>query len=104
MSFRFQNSDGSPVGSRPDFDEEARSLWQRLNLDPTKHKSGPYNSLDALWRHPSGGTFYVGNQMAAQDLNLLRQHGVTHVVNCTDSMPFFLEGKGINKAAVWYLS
>ena len=33
----------------------------------------------------------VGNQQAAQNAALLHREGITHVVNCTDSMPFFHE-------------
>jgi len=67
-----------------DFDEEARLLWERLNLDPSAHKQGKWNPLDPIWRHPEGGgIIYVGNQTAAEDLNLLRNYNVTHVVNCT---------------------
>jgi len=75
-----------------DFDEEARKLWARLNLEPSNAQQGVHHALDALWRHPvSGGTFYVGNQTAAKRLPLLQQHGITHVVNCTDSMPLYHE-------------
>ncbi|CAK9006683.1 unnamed protein product [Durusdinium trenchii] len=75
-----------------DFDEEAKKLWARLNLDPSVISSGPYNAMDALWQHPeSRAVFYVGNQTAASNLALLRQNGVTHVVNCTDNMPNYHE-------------
>lgn len=75
-----------------DFDEEARKLWARLNLDPSTVSSGPYNALDPLWRNPdTGGTFYVGNQTAAANLELLQKHKITHVVNCTDNMPLYHE-------------
>jgi len=75
-----------------DFDEEARKLWARLNLDPSVVKQGAYNALDPLWQHPqSRGVFYVGNQTAAANLGLLKQHGITHVVNCTDNMPNYHE-------------
>jgi len=78
-----------------DFDEEARKLWARLNLDPSVINQGLYNALDPLWRHPtSGGIFYVGNQTAAANLELLRKFRVTHVVNCTDSMPCYHDRKG----------
>lgn len=66
-----------------------------MNLDPTAVQQGPYNALDALWRHPqTGGTFFVGNQTAASNLGLLERYKVTHVVNCTDSMPLYHEGSG----------
>lgn len=56
-----------------DFDDEARALWDRLNLDPTSRKAGLWNPLDSIWRHPEGGgTIYVGNQTAAENLTLLK--------------------------------
>lgn len=74
------------------YDDEARKLWARLNLDPTKDNNGPYNSLDPIWRHPeTGGTIYVGNEVAAKSLNILQGHNITHVVNCTDSIPLYHE-------------
>jgi hypothetical protein len=85
-----------------DFDEEARKLWQQLNLDidtmkaakkaPTNHMGirgyVPQNRLDAIWRHPKhgGGTIYCGDEQACKDLALLQQHGIDHVVNCTDNI------------------
>ena len=68
-----------------DFDEEGRALWARLNLDGAAGRArGHWNALDSLYRHPvSGGTLFVGNQSAAQNLSLLRSSGITHVVNCT---------------------
>jgi len=84
--------------SRPaaplDFDEEAKKLWARLNLDPSVISSGPYNAMDALWQHPeTRAVFYVGNQTAAANLSLLHKNCVTHVVNCTDNMPNYHENK-----------
>ena len=72
-----------------DFDEEAKQLWERLNLDPTAHNRGKWNPLDPVWRHPSGGgIIYVGNQTAAEDIRLLNRHGVTHgMTHLTDSIP-----------------
>lgn len=56
-----------------DFDDEARALWDRLNLDPSSRKAGLWNPLDSIWRHPEGGgTIYVGNQTAAENLTLLK--------------------------------
>lgn len=76
-----------------DFDDEARKLWARLNLDPSIVNQGLYNALDALWRHPrTGAIFFVGNQTAAQSLEILQSKQVTRVVNCTDSMPNYHEG------------
>lgn len=67
-----------------DFDEEARKLWARLNLDPNTKTGSQWNALDAIYRHPTGGgSIYVGNQSAASDFNMLRSHNITSVVNCT---------------------
>jgi len=82
-------------GGQTDYDEEARKLWARLNLDPSMLNQGPYNAVDALWRHPkTGGTFFVGNQTAASDIRVLESNQITHVVNCTDNMPLYHERSG----------
>eukprot|EP00933_Yihiella_yeosuensis_P022824 TRINITY_DN17891_c0_g1_i1.p1 TRINITY_DN17891_c0_g1~~TRINITY_DN17891_c0_g1_i1.p1 ORF type:complete len:314 (+),score=40.93 TRINITY_DN17891_c0_g1_i1:73-1014(+) len=86
---------GQGRGDNLDFDDEARKLWARLNLDPSNVRDGPYNALDALWRHPqSGAIFYVGNQTAAADASILQQHKIAHVVNCTNNMPFYHQKSG----------
>ena len=92
-------------GPMLDFDEEAKALWERLNLDPASRKNGQWNPIDSIWRwwkhfkqflsvnikltnllllsilsiyffsirHPvGGGTIYVGNQTAAENIALLR--------------------------------
>jgi hypothetical protein len=87
-------------GDNEKFDDEARKLFARLGLSADgggssssgagKGVRGLYNPLDAMWRdQTTGGTIFVGNQQAAQNANLLQQHGITHVVNCTDTMPFY---------------
>ena len=51
-----------------DFDEEAKKLFAKLNLDADGARPGIYNPMDPVWRDPkSGGTIYVGNQTAAQN-------------------------------------
>mmetsp|Transcript_91153 Transcript_91153/g.174858 ORF Transcript_91153/g.174858 Transcript_91153/m.174858 type:complete len:391 (+) Transcript_91153:57-1229(+) len=87
-------SDSANNRTRPttDFDEEARKLWSRLNLDPNMSTGSPYNALDPVWRNPeTGGTLYVGNEVAAKSIALLEKHKVSHVVNCTDSIPNYHE-------------
>lgn len=80
------------AGPAANFDDEARKLWARLNLDPNKDNNGAHHSLDPIWRHPqTGGTIYVGNEVAAKSLGLLEKHAITHVVNCTDSIPLYHE-------------
>ena len=82
-----------------DFDEEARKLWERLNLDPESRTGGQWNPTDPIWRHPTGGgTIYVGNQTAAENLPFLQSLGITRVVNCTTGasrIPNFHEGRGL---------
>ena len=68
-----------------DFDKEAFALWKRLGLDPAKSsEDSTWRNMDAIWRHAGGGTVYVGNQMAAENLDLLVRNRITHVVNCTN--------------------
>lgn len=80
-----------------DFDEEGRKLYASLNIDFSQVKSGPYNSLDPIWKHPTtGGTIYVGNQTAASSLDVLRAHNIISVVNCTSGpsqLPNYHDGK-----------
>lgn len=69
-----------------DYDEEARKLFAKLNLQPcSRHR---WSNLDAIWRHPSengnGGTVYVGNYVAASNRKTLDERGITCVVNCQD--------------------
>lgn len=87
----------SRYGQMLDFDDEAKVLMNKLNLDPNSRLSGHWNPLDSIYRHPEGGgTIYVGNQSAAENLTMLRQHQITHVVNCTfgeSKIPNFHTGK-----------
>lgn len=86
------DSNPNPNPNGADYDDEARKLWARLNLDPNKESNSQYNCLDPLWRHPeTGGTFYVGNEQAAKNRGMLEKFNITHVVNCTDSIPLYHE-------------
>ena len=69
----FSQRDSKPQGNL-DFDEEARALWARLNLDYDKRPGSKlWNPVDPIWRHPGGGgIIYVGNQTAAENLQLLK--------------------------------
>jgi len=86
-----------PSQGIPDFDDEARKLFKKLNLDPDARSGGKWNPVDPIYRHPTrGGTIYVGNQTAAENIQLLNQHGITCVVNCTHGesrIPNFHEGQ-----------
>lgn len=67
-----------------DFDEEARSLWARLNLAATSVETRTWSMADPIFCHASGGgKIYVGNQNAAGNLKFLRSLNITGVVNCT---------------------
>jgi hypothetical protein len=38
------------------------------------------------------GRMFLGDQFHAQDVDVLKQLGVTHVLNATDMLPNFFEG------------
>ena len=47
-----------------------------------------------IYKHPrTNAKIYIGNAQAAQSETILAQHGISRVVNCTDNMPNFLEGR-----------
>ena len=81
------------------FDDAARTLFAQLGLDTDGAGQkgfgrSLYNPLDCIWRDKTtGGKVYVGNQQAAQNAALLEREGITHIVNCTDNMPFFHQNK-----------
>lgn len=67
-----------------DFDDEAKKLWAKLNLEPDASSRGLWNHVDPIFKHPTGkGIIYVGNQTAAENLSFLKSLNITHVVNCT---------------------
>ena len=78
-------SEGGPI----DYDDEARKLFARTNLEPTSRHQ--WSNLDAIWRHPSegGGKVYVGNYVAASNRKALDERGIVAVVNCRDSNNYF---------------
>lgn len=70
--------DAFSLQADPDFNEEARRLWDQLNLDPTalrfaslrllrcfddmNDSRGKWNPLDPIYRDKeTGGTIYVGS-------------------------------------------
>ena len=70
----------SRTGQTLDFDDEARALWAKLNLDYDSRNKGLWNPVDPIWRHPTGnGIIYVGNQSAAENLTFLRYNDVLDV-------------------------
>jgi protein tyrosine/serine phosphatase len=36
---------------------------------------------------------FIGNAQAAQSVDILKANGIKRIVNCTDNMPIFLEGR-----------
>mmetsp|Transcript_19324 Transcript_19324/g.17551 ORF Transcript_19324/g.17551 Transcript_19324/m.17551 type:complete len:196 (+) Transcript_19324:39-626(+) len=80
-----------------DYDEEGRQLLARLNLTVKNTGTSMWNPLDPIYKHPTGGgTIYVGNQNAAENINLLRAYSITHIVNCTygfSKIPDYHTGK-----------
>lgn len=91
-----------------DFDDEARALWRALNVADPSQRYAHYTPLDPIWPEPEvvfpGGrerlrgtppaapAIYVGNQAASRDDEVLRAHGITHIVNCTAKLPFYHVG------------
>ena len=77
------------VNARRDYNAEGRRLVEALGLQV----GGNYNAMDAIWKESStGGKIYVGNETAARGpASTLAEHGITHVVNCTDDMPNYHE-------------
>jgi predicted protein tyrosine phosphatase len=79
-----------------DFDQKAYDLFASLGLDRSGNVAAKaaggsiYRPLDAVFKdRKTGGTIFVGNQMAAQNAMLLKQNNITHIVNCTDNMPLY---------------
>lgn len=83
------------ASSNADFDAEALRLFEKLKPSLPQGRAASnslYAPLSALTGDAAtGGVVYVGNRDAASDRDVLRAHNITHVVNCTDSMPFFHE-------------
>jgi hypothetical protein len=94
-----------PSAAVVDFDEAGRQLLARLGALPDeslKRKGGgavanriaslnrscrEYTSLNKIWEPESAGAaaagaVFVGSLEAATNLQLLRSHNITHVVNC----------------------
>lgn len=73
------------------YDEEAYKLFAQLNLQPTNKRNSPYSNIDPIWKHPGGGTVYVGNYMAASTRRTLQERNICAIVNCqeADSQNYF---------------
>ena len=60
-------------------------LLTALNLDPATEPGARWSDVSAVFRHPSGGgVVYIGNQTAAESVEVLKKHGITRIVNCKD--------------------
>jgi len=72
-----------------------RTRYSQILLTPCL--ASPFlltSPTEIVWKHPTNGaTLYVGNQSAAQSRELLESKGITRIVNCTDNIPNFFEGK-----------
>jgi len=84
-----------------DYDEEARKLFQELNLQPSVNNNQKthslYSNLDPIWKHPGegGGTVYVGNYVAASDRRTLQERNIVGIVNCQEATSKnYFEGDG----------
>eukprot|EP00929_Paragymnodinium_shiwhaense_P030286 TRINITY_DN17189_c0_g1_i1.p1 TRINITY_DN17189_c0_g1~~TRINITY_DN17189_c0_g1_i1.p1 ORF type:complete len:452 (-),score=76.84 TRINITY_DN17189_c0_g1_i1:281-1636(-) len=99
-------ADGEAEGSSEcskgdrDFDEEARRLFRLLNLPESGSATDAasrihrYHDLDAVWTDPlSGGKVFIGNQTASRSRELMRSHGVNHIVNCTSDMEQYFQDR-----------
>ena len=77
-------SPSTPRDATHDWDEEAKKLFQRLNVDAggTRDK---YRNVDAVYCHPkTGAKLFIGNQTAARSESVLVGEDIFHIVNCQD--------------------
>lgn len=74
------------TGPIHDFDEEAKRLYKKLNLpDPTEKRDTylSHDVPDVVWVHPdTDAKLYIGNIGSAQNLNVLNQLKIYHIINC----------------------
>ena len=95
-----------------DFDAEGRKILEQLNLHQSGHRTeiggSNWNNLDAIYAHPEGkGVVYVGNANAAENIDILRENNITHVVNCTHgtgAIPCFHQASGAIQYYVFPIS
>ena len=91
-----RSNEEMPAGAsaRRNYNDEGRRLVESLGLQAG---GGKYNAMDAVWKDSNtGGKIYVGNETAARGpASTLAEHGITHVVNCTDDMANFCEGASL---------
>ena len=72
----------------------------------TSPLSSRYNALDEIYKdHITKQSLYVGNQSAASSIEILAEHNIRYIVNCThgpSKIPNFFERKSINDKRVHY--
>ena len=86
----------------PDFDEEARKLFKKLNIpDPTdktqdssKYNRDDWGKPDCVYINPNtGAKFFIGDEQSASTLRHLEELEIYHIVNCKgDSGQNYFEG------------
>ena len=69
-----------------DYNKEAKKLFATLNLNETG-ETKDYQELNPVYQHPNGSRLYVGNEVASQSKEILGEHRITCIVNCTDDLP-----------------
>jgi len=74
---------GELMGAKPDYDDEARKLFARLNIKDAPART--YNDADCVYVHPSGAKFYIGNRAMAESRDSLLRLGITRIVNCQEA-------------------
>ncbi|KAJ8599428.1 hypothetical protein CTAYLR_007991 [Chrysophaeum taylorii] len=68
-----------------DWDEEARLLFRRLNMEGIRSRE-KYRNMDCVYQHPgTGAKLFIGNQTAARSESVLASEAIFHVVNCQDA-------------------
>jgi len=71
-------------GTDLDYDEEARKLFEAVNLG-LEGAPSRYSPCDPLWKHPqTGATLYVGGIAIAEKRDDLAKLNITRIVNCQE--------------------
>lgn len=66
-----------------DFDAEGDNVMQKLQSPGVPRNLMYSHDLDVLFIKNGGGTVYVGNRNAAQNIGLLKSKSISRIVNCT---------------------
>ena len=82
-----ESLDLAAVEKQPDFDEEARKLFKRLNVPDPTDKTVEYNrddwgKPDCVYINPkTGAKFFIGDEQSASTLRHLESLDIYHIVN-----------------------